>query len=523
MPSRPGGSMAAAPVQGGAPINRKQFIWTFVGLLLAILLAALDQTIVATALPTIVGELRGLEQLSWVITAYMLAATIGLPLYGKAGDLFGRKPVFIFAIIVFVIGSLLAGIAQTMPQLIAFRAVQGLGGGGLIIGAQAILADIVSPRERGKYMGLIGSVFGLSSVAGPLVGGFFTDQLTWRWIFYINLPLGVLTLLTVIFALQLQKPTGARPRIDLLGTLLLAVASSAMVLITSWGGTTYDWGSGAIIGLAVLAAVSGVLFVAAERRAADPIIPLALFKDRNFTVSSAIGATVGVAMFAAIAYLPTFLQMVRGANPTESGLMMIPMTLGILVTSIVTGRLISATGRYKIYPVIGAVVVVVGLILLSRIGVTSSYWFIAFGMLVFGLGLGCYLQNLTLIVQNSVPHRVVGAATSAQNYFRQIGASLGVALFGSIFINRLTDELATGPLDPRELSPTGEGVSELTPELLARLPKPVQEAIASAFATALPPIFLYGVPIVVLGLVLAFFIDERPLSTRVGADGQSSA
>ncbi len=493
--------------------DRRQFVWTFVGLLLAMLLAALDQTIVATALPTIVGELNGLEYISWVVTAYILAATIGLPLYGKAGDVYGRKPVFVFAIVVFLLGSVLSGLAQDMTQLIAFRALQGIGGGGLMIGAQAILADLVSPRERGKYMGVLGAVFGVASIAGPLLGGFFTDNVGWRWIFYINLPLGAVALVTVIFTLRLRTPTGPRPPIDVAGAILLAVASAALVLVTSWGGGTYAWGSLPILGLAVVTVVAGGLFVLAEHRAANPVIPLSLFRDRNFSLAAAIGVTVGVAMFAAVAYLPTFLQMVEGADPTESGLMMIPMTVGMLIATIGTGRLISATGRYKIWPIIGGALSLVGLFMLGSLGADTHYVFTAAAMLILGLGIGCSMQNLTLIVQNSVPYPVLGTATSAQNYLRQIGASLGIALFGSLFISRLRTQLADAPTLPDQPFTGAEGVNSLTPEILAGLPEQVQELIAQSFAAALPPVYLYGIPIVTIGFILAFFIEERPLKT----------
>lgn len=507
----------AAPDATDVAANRRQFVWTFIGIILAMLLAALDQTIVATALPTIVGELNGLEHLSWVVTAYMLAATIGLPIYGKIGDLFGRKPIFIFAIAVFLLGSILSGLAQNMPELIAFRAIQGIGGGGLMIGAQAIIADIVSPRDRGKYMGLIGGVFGLASIGGPLIGGYLTDSVGWRWVFYINIPLGLVALATVIFTLHLHRPTGPRPRLDYWGTLWLAVASAAIVLLSSWGGTSYEWVSPQILGLAALAVVAGVAFVLTERRAAEPIIPLALFRERNFVLPAAVGVTIGITMFAVIAYLPTYLQMVEGVNATQSGLMMIPMVAGMLTSTIVTGRLITATGRYKIYPILGVIVSGVGVVLLSRIDADTAYWFLATGMLVVGLGVGAAMQNLTLIVQNSLPHRIVGVATSAQNYFRQIGASLGIAVVGSIFINRLTDAVAAAEPPGGAPSIDPGQINSLTPEMLAELPEAVQRLIAEAFATALPPVFLLGLPLLVVGLVLATRIEEHPLQTTVAA------
>ncbi|MDO8107266.1 MDR family MFS transporter [Isoptericola sp. b441] len=495
--------------------NKRQFAWTFVGLMLAMLLAALDQTIVATALPTIVGDLHGLEHLSWVVTAYLLASTIGLPIYGKIGDLFGRKPIFLFAIAVFLVGSALSGAAHNMGELIAFRGLQGIGGGGLMIGAQAIVGDIIPPRQRGKYAGLMGSVFGLASIAGPLLGGYLTDSVGWRWVFYINLPLGIAAFATVLVTLHLHKPTGQRPRLDYAGTTLLALFSSAAVLLTSWAGNTYAWGSPQILGLAVVIVVTAVVFVQVEKRAEHPVIPLSLFRERNFVFPAAAGVTIGISMFAVVAYLPTYLQMVQRVSATASGLMMIPMVLGMLTSSILTGHAITRTGKYRVYPVAGAAVAGGGLLLLGQIGVATPYWELALAMVILGLGVGGAMQNLTLIVQNSVPHGVLGAATSAQNYFRQIGASLGIAVFGSIFVNRLTTQLASGPLAGHPVG--GGGVSSLTPEVLGTLPAQVQQAIADAFGTALPPIYLYAVPVVLLGAVLGLFIEARQLSDTAPA------
>ncbi|MYT09509.1 MULTISPECIES: MFS transporter [Streptomyces] len=498
-----------APPQAPAPtveLGPRRVRLIFFGLMLALLLAALEQMIVATALPRIVGELHGLDRMSWAITAYLLTATIGLPVYGKLGDLLGRKGVFQFAIVVFVAGSALAGRAATMDQLIAFRAVQGVGAGGLMIGVQAIIADIVPPRQRGRFMGLIGAAFGLASVAGPLLGGWFTDHLSWRWCFYVNVPFGLLTLAVVTAVLKLPKPR-VRPRLDLPGALLLAAASTCLVLLTSWGGTEYAWDSRMIFGLGAGAVASTVLFLVAEHVAAEPLIPLRLFRDSVFNVTGLVGLVIGVALFGAAGYLPTFLQMVDGASATESGLLMLPMMAGIVGASVVAGQLISHTGRYRIWPILGSALSAVGMWLLSRLEMDTPRLHYSIWMAVLGTGIGMVMPVLVLAVQNSVRPADLGTATSANNYFRQIGGSVGAAVFGTLFAHRLADSL-------QQRLPTVEGLPDpesLTPQLVHGLPPALRDGYIRAYADAMPRIFLYLVPVLVLGLLIAFFLKEKPL------------
>ncbi|MGC0336643.1 MFS transporter [Streptomyces sp. SLBN-8D4] len=498
-----------APPQAPAPtveLGPRRVRLIFFGLMLALLLAALEQMIVATALPRIVGELHGLDRMSWAITAYLLTATIGLPVYGKLGDLLGRKGVFQFAIVVFVAGSALAGRSATMDQLIAFRAVQGVGAGGLMIGVQAIIADIVPPRQRGRFMGLIGAAFGLASVAGPLLGGYFTDHLSWRWCFYVNVPFGLLTLAVVTAVLKLPKPR-VRPRLDLPGALLLAAASTCLVLLTSWGGTEYAWDSRVILGLGAGAVASAVLFLVAEHFAAEPLIPLRLFRDSVFNVTGLVGLVIGVALFGAAGYLPTFLQMVDGASATESGLLMLPMMAGIVGASVVAGQLISHTGRYRIWPILGSALSAVGMWLLSRLEVDTPRLHYSIWMAVLGTGIGMVMPVLVLAVQNSVRPADLGTATSANTYFRQIGGSVGAAVFGTLFAHRLADSL-------QQRLPTAEGLPDpesLTPQLVHGLPPALRDGYIRAYADAMPRIFLYLVPVLVLGLLIAFFLKEKPL------------
>ncbi len=494
--------------------NRHIFL-IFAGLMTAMLLSSLNQTILSTALPTIVGELSGVDQMMWVMTGYILAVTIMLPVYGKLGDLIGRKQLFIGAIALFMVGSIVGGFAPDMNWLIASRVIQGLGGGGLMILAQAIIADVVPARERGKYMGIMGGVFAFSSVAGPLLGGWFTESIGWRWVFWMNIPLGILAILSAAFFLKLPKPVRNRPKIDVAGMMLLAIASASIVLTTTWGGHTYEWGSAVINSLIALFIVATLLFVAVERRAKEPVMPLSFFKERNFVLTTGAGLIIGIAMFGALGYLPTYLQMVTGVGVTEAGLLMIPMMAALLVSSIVTGQLVSRTGKYKWFPVIGSVVVMGALRLLSTMTPELPVWQLCSYLAIMGLGLGMSMQILVLVVQNTFPLSHVGTATASNNYFRQIGASLGASLVGSVFTSRLI-ELLHERL-PR-LGTAPDKSNSFTPDIVNNLPAPIHDIVISSYNDALTPIFLYMIPLVGVAVVLLCFVKEKPLATTIKRD-----
>jgi EmrB/QacA subfamily drug resistance transporter len=487
-------------------------LWTvFAALMLGMFLAALDQTIVSTALPTIVGDLGGLDHLSWVVTSYLLASTVSTPIYGKLGDMYGRKPVFQAAILIFLAGSMLAGLSQTMDQLIGFRALQGIGAGGLMVGAQAIIADIVPPRDRGRYMGLIGSVFAVASVAGPLLGGFLVDNLSWRWVFYVNMPVGALAV--AIVALRLRLPSARSPhRIDYLGAALLSAGVGSLVLLTTWGGNQYAWGSPTIVGLAIAGVALLALFVWQETRAAEPLLPLKLFRSRVFDVANGMGFTIGMAMFGAIVFIPLYLQLVYGASPTSSGLRMLPLIAGLLVAAIASGRTISRIGRYKPFPIAGTAVLIVGMYLLSRLGVGTPSWVASLYMLVVGIGIGLVMQVIVLVVQNDARPEEIGVATSTATFFRSVGGSFGVAIFGAIFASRLTAQIRHLPATAaRHLT----GGVHLTPAQAKHLAPSVHADFLRAFAHALHGVFLWGMLVSVVPFVLAWLLREVPLRTTL--------
>jgi len=508
-------SSQAAPRRPHSHETKRGIILLFVGLMLSMLLASLSQTVLSAALPTMVGELNGVTEMLWVMTAYILASTIMMPIYGKLGDLIGRKGLLIGAILAFMAGSVIGGLSGDMGMLIVGRVVQGLGGGGLIILSQAIIADVIPARERGKYMGIMGAVFAVSSVAGPLLGGWFTEGIGWRWTFWINLPLGALALVAAFAFLHIPRYNQEKPRIDYWGMALLAAATTCLILAASWGGNDFAWDSPTIVGLIAGTVIAAIVFVLVERRTAEPIIPLRLFKQRNFNLTTIAGLLTGVAMFGAIGYLPTYLQMTFGLDATTAGLLMIPMMGALLLTSVVTGFLASKYGRYKWMPISGSLVVAAGLTLLSTMTPQTPLWVYCCYLAVMGMGLGMSMQILVLIVQNTFHITMVGTATAANNYFRQIGASLGSAIVGSLFATRLTELLA------KQLPAGGGqagGIDSLTPGAVLDLPAGIRHIIDQAYNDALTPLFLYMMPLLLIACLLLCFLKEKALATTIERD-----
>jgi EmrB/QacA subfamily drug resistance transporter len=500
-------------------LSHQQIVVILFGLMAGVMLAALDQSIVGTALPRIVSELGGLDKLAWVVTGYLLTATAATPLWGKISDLYGRRPVFQAAILIFLAGSVLCGLSQNLPQLIAFRAIQGIGGGGLMSLAFSIIGDVIPPRERGRYQGYFGAVFGVSSVAGPLLGGWFTDGPGWRWIFYINLPVGIAAL--IITSMALKLPTVRREHtIDYLGAALIVSAVSSLLLYLDWAGKEYGWFAAGPLALLTAAVALTVLFVVVERRAAEPIIPLRLFRNSVFAVGNLYGFLAGIAMFGAIIFLPFYLQAVMGMSPTESGLAMLPAVFGILTTSIISGRLITRTGRYKIFPILGAAILIIALLMLSRLQVGTPYWQLALFELAFGAGLGMTMQTIVTAVQNAVEYRDLGTATSTTTFFRQMGGTIGAAVFGAILTNRLAVHLIE-QVGPAAVAAQGNGAVNINNlQAIRALPGPAKTSVLTAFTHALNDVFLVGVPVVALAFVVALFLKELPLRTmqRPSAD-----
>jgi EmrB/QacA subfamily drug resistance transporter len=504
-----------------AEAEHRRILVILSALMLGMALAALDQTIVSTALPTIAGDLHGLNHLSWVVTAYLLATCISTPLWGKLGDLYGRKRLYQLAILIFLAGSVLSGLSQSMIQLIAFRAIQGIGAGGLMVGSQAIMGDVVPARQRGRYMGYFGVVFGVTNVAGPLLGGLFTEHLSWRWIFYINVPVGILALFVV--ATVLHIPVNRVPRkIDWAGTALLSAGVTSMILLTTWAGSQYAWGSATIIGLGLTTLAMLGAFCWVETRASEPIIPLWLFKNRTFTATSAVGFIIGFTMFGAIIYLPLYLQIVHGASPTLSGLELLPMIAGMLLTFILSGRLVTRTGRYKVFPIAGTGVLALGLLSLTQLGPHTEYWEVAVFMFVTGLGIGLVMQVLVVAVQNAVPYSALGVATATSNFFRTIGGAFGVAVLGAVFANRLISELKVGATASELKLISGSNLTA-NPSQIDHLPPAQHAFVVEAFTHSVGTAFLVAVPIAVLGFLLSWLIKEIPLRTTafVATDGPS--
>lgn len=519
------GEMPKAPEGQSEPEQMKTsaIILLFVGLMIAMFMFSLNQTVLATALPTIVGELDGVDQMLWVSTAFMLASTIMMPIYGKVGDLFGRKPLFMFAICCFLLGSVFALIAGGMSTLIFGRVLQGIGGGGMMILSQSIIASVVPARERGKYMGIMGSAFAVSSVAGPLIGGWLTEGPGWRWAFAINFPLGIIALFAAAIFLKVPKRAhGPRPKIDVVGMALISIVTSSIVLVSAWGGHDYEWGSWQINGLIILGVLAIAGFIIVENKVSEPVIPMYLFKNRDFLLCTIAGLFIGVGMFGVLSYMPTYLQMVHGIDATLAGLMMVPMMGTMLISSTLIGFVVSRTGNYKKYPLMGVLIMAASLVLLSQLKAESAPWETMGCLALLGLGLGLSMQTLVLVVQNAFPVAMVGTATASNNYFRQVGATLGMAFIGSVFTQRLFDNIKEGTGELAKANPSQPmpevSSSGLTPQIVADMPEPLHNLIITSYNDALVPLFLWVAPLAVLGFIFLCFLPNTPLAQTLKPD-----